>query len=147
MLVVEDTPDIRELLDEILSSEGYDVSVAEDGTEAMNMLRTSEFELVLLDLMMPGVTGLEVLALLQTFEHAPPVVAMSAFERFRQEATNLGAKTFLYKPIDVDRLLHEIAQVVALGATSAKTSQTSAVREAEPRLRSPERASPDATRN
>ncbi len=120
VLVVEDTIDIRELLDEILTAEGYDITVARDGLEAMALLGANTYRLVLLDLMMPGITGLDVLARLRGVANAPPVVAMSAFERFRQEATRLGAKTFLYKPIDIDRLLLEVANALATNPPAAK---------------------------
>ncbi len=57
MLVVEDTADIRELLAEILGAEGYDVVGAANGAEALEALQTGEFQLVLLDLMMPIMNG------------------------------------------------------------------------------------------
>lgn len=115
VLVVEDTVDIRELLTEILTDEGYEVISAANGAEALEALRDKRFELVLLDLMMPIMNGFELLTRLQTKgDTRPPVVAMSAFERFRREAVDLGAQSFLSKPVDIDRLLQEVDRVITI---------------------------------
>jgi CheY-like chemotaxis protein len=109
VLVVEDTPDIRELLEEILRFEGYDVTSVEDGAQALQQIESRQFDLVLTDLMMPGVNGLELLSLLgRRDDPVPPVIAMSAFERFRDEACERGAIAFLSKPVDIDVLLREV---------------------------------------
>jgi CheY-like chemotaxis protein len=117
VLVVEDTPDIRELLGEILSFEGYDVATANDGAEALNRLVDDHsFDLVLTDLMMPKMHGLDLIAHLAKWVAHPPVIAMSAFERFRDEARALGAAGFLPKPVDIDVLLREVRRVIDLHA-------------------------------
>ena len=113
VLVVEDTADIRELLEEILRFEGYEVVSAEDGNGALEELQRAAFDLVLTDLMMPGMNGLDLLdELKKRIEHAPPVIAMSAFERFRDEACQRGAAAFFGKPVDIDVLLREVQRVM-----------------------------------
>ena len=111
VLVVEDTADIRDLLKEILAYEGYDVTTAEDGLQALARLSQCHFDLVLTDLMMPGMHGLDLLDHL-TEQDAPPIIAMSAFERFRDEAASHGASAFLGKPVDIDVLLAEVHRVI-----------------------------------
>ncbi len=125
VLVVEDTADIRELLAEILGAEGYDVVAAANGAEALEALHHGDFHLILLDLMMPIMNGFELLMRLsQSAQGHPPVVAMSAFERFRGEARDLGAESFLSKPVDVDRLLQEVDRVIALSIDREKTASS-----------------------
>ncbi len=119
--MVEDTADIRDLLAEILSGEGYEVVAAANGADALQLLQTTPFAVVLLDLMMPVMNGFDLLARLRAGGPHPPVVAMSAFERFRAEAVDLGAASFLCKPVDIERLLEEIHRAVHATAEAAVT--------------------------
>lgn len=113
VLVVEDTADIRELLEEILRFEGYEVTTVEDGLRALNKLHQEVYDLVLTDLMMPGMNGLELLAhVAEQLDDVPPIIAMSAFERFRDEACERGAAAFLSKPVDIDVLLREVQRAI-----------------------------------
>ncbi len=109
VLVVEDTTDIRELLVDILTGEGYAVDACANGVEALSRMSAERYDLVLLDLMMPVMDGLQ---LLEEFRRGggrpPPVVVMSAFERFRGEVAELGARAFISKPVDIDRLLDAV---------------------------------------
>ncbi|MFM2152020.1 MAG: hypothetical protein RL199_455 [Pseudomonadota bacterium] len=111
VLVVEDTTDIRELLVDILSGEGYGVEACANGAEALARLSAGRYDLVLLDLMMPVMDGLQLLEeLRRSGGQPPPVVVMSAFERFRGEVAELGARAFISKPVDIDRLLDAVAR-------------------------------------
>lgn len=112
LLIIEDTGEIRELLAELLSDEGYDVDVAIDGAEGLEQLSRGRYDLVLLDLMMPRVDGLELMRRLDRTMPVPPIIAMSAYERLRAEARELGAQRFLGKPVDIDRLLSEVDDVL-----------------------------------
>lgn len=112
VLVVEDTAEIREILEELLLAEGYDVETAENGQHALDRLRNGAFDLILLDLMMPVMDGLELLTHLRGLRSPPAVVAMSAFERFRDDAQRLGADGFLVKPVDVDLLLQAVDRTI-----------------------------------
>ncbi len=109
VLVVEDTTDIRELLVDILSGEGYVVDACANGAEALARLCSERYDLLLLDLMMPVMDGLQLLEELQRVGgQPPPVIVMSAFERFRSEVAELGARAFISKPVDIDRLLDAV---------------------------------------
>ncbi len=120
VLVVEDTVEVRDLLVEILESEGYHVEASGNGQEALARLQNEAFDVVLLDLMMPVMDGL---ALLEQLRHesgsGPPVIVMSAFERFRRDASDLGARAFIGKPIDIDHLLEVIQRHVATSPPQA----------------------------
>ena|SRR6266487_4310137 len=102
ILVVDDDPDIREILRDRLNFFGYVVETAMDGREAIDVLRRSRFDGMLLDLRMPEIDGMEVLR--RTHENHPalPVVMISALsvpERAAQ-AVAQGACAYLIKPFD-----------------------------------------------
>ena len=108
VLVVDDEPDIRELVSEILSDEGYQVIVAEDGIKARQALRDRRPDLILLDIWMPDIDGI---TLLQEWSEAGelpcPVIVMSGHGTVETavEATRLGAYDFLEKPLSMAKLL------------------------------------------
>ncbi|MGD8998909.1 MAG: sigma-54 dependent transcriptional regulator [Granulosicoccaceae bacterium] len=108
ILVVDDEPDIRHLVQEILADEGYDVSVAEDGDTARNARRNRRPDLVLLDIWMPDVDGI---TLLKEWQEDPagnvPVIMMSGHGTVETavEATRHGAYDFIEKPLSLAKLL------------------------------------------
>ncbi len=99
VLVVDDDEPIRNVVADVLSDEGYDVSLAVDGSEALTSCRESCPDLILLDLNMPGVDGRGFLAAyrLQEGRHAP-VVVFSAVSNAHREARDIVADGFLRKP-------------------------------------------------
>lgn len=108
ILVVDDEPDIRNLVQEILVDEGYDVSVAEDGETARAARRHRRPDLVLLDIWMPDVDGITLLK--EWHEDAAgnvPVIMMSGHGTVETavEATRLGAYDFIEKPLSLAKLL------------------------------------------
>jgi two-component system nitrogen regulation response regulator NtrX len=122
ILVVDDEPDIRDLVREILEDEGYRVSVAENGTTARAAFANEPPDLVLLDIWMPDVDGI---TLLREWSAggglACPVVVMSGHGTVETaiEATRLGAHDFVQKPISLARLLAIVTQAL----DSAKDQQ------------------------
>ncbi len=108
VLVVDDEPDIRELVREILEDEGYEVAVAEDATAAREALRSRRPDLVLLDIWMPDVDGITLLKEWSREGELPfPVIVMSGHGTVETavEATRLGAYDFLEKPLSLAKLL------------------------------------------
>lgn len=102
ILVVDDDPDIRQILRDRLSFIGYAVETAMNGREAMDVLGRSRFDGMLLDLRMPEIDGLEVLRRTHESHPALPVVMISALsvpERAAQAAAH-GACAYLIKPFD-----------------------------------------------
>lgn len=115
VLVVDDEADIRALIDEILSEEGYDVTVAGDAGEARAARGDSKFDLVLLDIWMPGTDGI---SLLREWSEPGdldcPVVMMSGHGTVDTavEATRLGAFDFVEKPLSLAKLLHTVERAI-----------------------------------
>ncbi len=108
ILVVDDEPDIRCLVKEILEDEGYQVAVAEDGIAARQALRDRRPDLVLLDIWMPDLDGISLLKELAKGDGLPcPIVMMSGHGTVETavEATRLGAYDFLEKPLSLAKLL------------------------------------------
>jgi DNA-binding NtrC family response regulator len=114
ILVVEDDEDMRKNLRRILGAAGYEVSMAEDGAEAMTLLRTRPCHLVLTDLVMPGMGGLELLKEIRQQDQNLPVVFLSAFgdRATFARATELGAVDFVTKPFRADFLLRLIQRTL-----------------------------------
>jgi two-component system nitrogen regulation response regulator NtrX len=109
ILVVDDEAEIRSSLEEILREEGYGVAGAADAEEAMTLLRDVPYDVVLLDIWLPGRDGLEILAEIRTWpaETRPEVVMISGHGTIETavKATKLGAYDFLEKPLSLERTL------------------------------------------
>jgi two-component system nitrogen regulation response regulator NtrX len=107
ILIVDDEPTIRRTLAGVLEDEGYVVDSAEDGEDALRMLRAKRPDLILLDVWMPGMDGLEVLQLIQKEFPGQRVVMMSGHGNIETavRATKLGAYDFVEKPLNLDKLV------------------------------------------
>jgi two-component system, NtrC family, nitrogen regulation response regulator NtrX len=107
ILIADDEPGIRSSLQKLLEFESYRVLMAEDGRRALDLVRDRTVDLVLLDIKMPGMDGLEVLAQIHQDQPQLPVVIISAHGTIQTavESTRLGAFDFIEKPVDADRLL------------------------------------------
>ena len=106
ILVVDDEPSVRDLLSEFLTQRGYQVRTAENGLEALTLAREEHPQMVILDLYMPGMNGVEVLRALQSQHYTGGVVALTASqdEKLLQEMLELGAVDVIGKPVDLERL-------------------------------------------
>ncbi len=125
ILVVDDEPDIRHLVSEILEDEGYRVTVAEDGETARTEFARRTPDLVLLDIWMPDVDGILLLKEWSAGSGLPcPVVVMSGHGSVETavEATRLGAYDFVQKPISLAKLLAIVGQALASRSASAELS-------------------------
>jgi two-component system nitrogen regulation response regulator NtrX len=108
ILVVDDEPGIRQSLSGVLEDEGYAVETAESGEACLAALPSASFELVLLDIWLPGIDGMEVLARIQEipFGDRPVVVVISGHGSIEAavKATKLGAFDFLEKPLSIEKV-------------------------------------------
>jgi DNA-binding response OmpR family regulator len=109
ILIVEDDVDINNLLNKILSKQGYSVRSAYSGSEAKMCLEQYKFHLVLLDLMLPGVTGEELIAEIRK-NNIMPVIVVSAKtgQDTKIDVLRLGADDFVAKPFDVNEVLARV---------------------------------------
>lgn len=122
ILVIEDEPDLRAGLQHNLELEGYKVQVAADGREGLRKAREGQASLVLLDLMLPEMPGLEVLKHLRDTGHETPIIIISAKgqDRDKVQGLELGADDYLTKPFGLSELLARIRAVLRRTQTGAK---------------------------
>lgn len=113
ILIVDDDAHIRQLLRQELTDAGYEVIEAMDGMKALDMARTEAPDLILLDIMIPHITGFDVISVLKGSPEtaALPIILLSALED-RQRGFRLGADGYLSKPLDVPLLLETIETVL-----------------------------------
>lgn len=114
VLVVDDEQLVRDLLVRFLTLRGYKARGAANGTEALQMVRDSSPDLILLDLVMPGLSGLEALRSLRESEFPGGVIIVTGTqnEELVEEAWALGPQEVLGKPVDLERLLTAIQLVL-----------------------------------
>ena len=112
ILVADDDAAIRELLKQMLEDDGYQVEEAATGQEALDGLKSGNYDLLLLDMRMPGMTGLDVLKELRATQGELPVILMTAHgsPNIAIQASSLGAYGYITKPFDLDDVLHQIGR-------------------------------------
>ncbi|HXG46030.1 MAG TPA: sigma-54 dependent transcriptional regulator [Methylomirabilota bacterium] len=119
VLIVDDDPGQRSLLKSFLESQGFDIVTVASGEEALDSLRTGRVNLMISDVRMPGISGLETLRRAR-YEHPKlPVLLVTAFADIREavDAMRDGALNYLSKPIDLDELLAMVRQATGLART------------------------------
>ncbi len=106
VLIVDDQNGIRILLVEVFSVEGYNTFQASNGKIALDIVRQENPDLVLLDMKIPGMDGLEILRRIKQFNEAIKVIMMTAYGELDmiKEASDLGAVMHFTKPFDIDEL-------------------------------------------
>ena len=114
VLVVDDESNIRLLLEEILSEEGYEVTTAEDAAVARTAKKNQDFDLILLDIWMPDTDGISLLKEWSEQGELEPVVMMSGHGTVDAavEATRLGALDFIEKPVSLAKLLRTVEKAL-----------------------------------
>src|ERR1043165_5712957 len=114
VLVIDDELDIREGLEMLLTTEGYSVDLAQNGTEGLQKLESHAYDLVLLDLMMPDRSGMEVLQEVRARDRETPIFMITAYGSVEAavEALKLGANDYFSKPWDNEKLIIEIERMI-----------------------------------
>jgi CheY-like chemotaxis protein len=114
VLVVDDEAGMRETLVDILEAAGYEVTPAEDGAVALDLARANPYDVIVMDIRMPILTGVEVLASLQ--DPPPQVVLMTgfAYEQQLEDARTHNAFAIMQKPFQVPYLLRVVAAAAAV---------------------------------
>src|SRR5690242_15167076 len=115
ILVIDDEPDIREGLEALLTSENYRVELAGNATEGLKRLEESTYDLVLLDLMMPDKSGMQVLEEIRLRDHETPIFLITAYGSIQAavDALKRGASDYFSKPWDNEKLLIEIERMIS----------------------------------
>jgi DNA-binding response OmpR family regulator len=120
VLLADDDDAFRQTLHKVLVGEGYDVIDVSDGASALELLaeaadgQRDEPDAVILDVMMPGCSGLGILTVMRRFARRPPTLLMTAFSDPSVDviARRLGAHRVFHKPIDLDAVLAELVRAI-----------------------------------
>jgi len=115
ILVIDDDHLVVKSLERLLLGEGYNVICAESGAEALDLIERTDFDLVISDIKMPGVNGIETAhniknVLKEKNKDAAPVIFITGYsdEKSYDEAKKMNAADFIYKPFDKDKFLQSI---------------------------------------
>lgn len=112
VLVVDDEPRIVKVLRIKLSLSGYDVITTTSGAEAIELVRTHEPDIMLLDILMPDVTGMDVLDRVRSFSQIP-VIVFTGRPEIARFAKRFGANDYIAKPFDPDALVEKIRLILS----------------------------------
>src|SRR5437773_4604818 len=120
ILIVDDDAGQRSLLDSFLKSQGFDTVPVASGEKALEALRGAEFSMMISDVRMPGISGLETLRRARKEHRLLPVLLVTAYADIREAvgAMRDGAVNYLAKPIDLDELLVSVRQATGISKTA-----------------------------
>ena len=120
ILIVEDEPDLLEKLQQILKREHYSVDTTQDGQEALEKAFDDIYDLILLDIMLPHVSGLEILKQLRDADISTPVIMLTAKSDIDDKVLglDLGADDYLAKPFSLAELLARVRAIIRRNKTS-----------------------------
>ena len=128
VLIAEDDPDTLVILRVNLNAAGFEPMLAGDGHTALERIETEAPDAVLLDVLLPGIDGWQVLEQLHAKGDPVPVIICSGKDNMHdlQRARDLGAVAYLVKPFDIDRLIEVTSEVVGLRQTDPVTERGAA---------------------
>ena len=114
ILIVDDEEGMRRLLRRVLSREGFETSAAGSGAEALQMVGSDQFDLVITDVKMPGMDGVELLKELYAFDPSLPVVVITAYGTVESavQALRAGAYDYITKPFETDEIKLTVAKAL-----------------------------------
>ena len=114
ILVVDDELEIRNLLSQFLTEEGYEVILASNGEEAIELAERENPQVILLDILMPGIDGIETCKRLKAKEETRfiPVIMATALWDTYTEAIDAGAEDFVTKPFNLAELSHRVKSIL-----------------------------------
>jgi len=123
ILVVEDQKDLNEIIVRKLTNEHYSVDACYDGDDALDFIRCAEYDAVILDIMLPGTTGIGVLKQMRASGDKTPVLLLTALGTVEDRVAGLdaGADDYLVKPFDFDELLARVRAIIRRGGERASS--------------------------
>ncbi len=127
ILVVEDQKDLNEIIVRKLTNEHYTVDACFSGDDALDFLRCAEYDGVILDIMLPGTTGIGVLKQMRASGDKTPVLLLTALGTVEDRVAGLdaGADDYLVKPFDFDELMARVRAMIRRGGERASSVMTS----------------------
>jgi DNA-binding response OmpR family regulator len=140
VLIVDDQPDIRELLRTILELRGYDVECATSGAQALERVqRAEEFDLILLDVQMPQMDGWDTLMTIRDrFGEFGPRVVLCTVKGHPRDLIHgwmIGCDGYVWKPFDLNAIVNEVGVVLGRSTPERTRARSNAIAEAENMLR------------
>src|SRR5437016_11907006 len=126
ILIADDDEVSRQLFAETLEQEGYRVDRAQSGDEALSLLRDELYELLIIDVRMPGMTGLEVTRILHEKNSSLPIIVMTAFGSIETaiEAIHEGAFDFISKPMNLAELKKTVSRALVQRALQRRAEMS-----------------------
>jgi DNA-binding response OmpR family regulator len=114
ILLVDDEEEFTSTLAERLQLRGFEATTASDGASGINLIMAQPFDIAVLDLMMPGLNGLEALKQIKAIRPDLPVILLTGHGSTKEgmEGMRLGAADYLMKPLDIKDLLSKITQII-----------------------------------
>ena len=112
ILVVDDDPNMRELLREELEEEGYEVEAAENGEEALKKFSSGDYDLVILDIEMPGMNGLEVAGKIREMKKDARIILLTAYSHYRSDLSSWAADEYVVKSFNFDELKEKVKKLL-----------------------------------
>ena len=112
ILLVDDEEHIRLLFKEELEEEGYSIGLASNGFDALEVLKTGRFDLVVLDIRMPGMDGIETLNAIKKIDKDQRVILCSAYGEFRQDLSSWASDAYAMKSADARELKDTIKNIL-----------------------------------
>lgn len=114
VMVIEDDQEMRLLLEDFIQEEGYEVRSTDNGSEAFRILAKDEFDLIITDVRMPGLSGLDILPGIRKLQPHSAIIVITAFgsEEVYTRAIERGADGYLEKPISLEKLRVMIKKVI-----------------------------------
>ncbi len=124
ILVIDDEEGIRKLLATILTEKGYNVDTAANGEEAIRKANEKVYNIALIDIMLPDISGVELLTQIKEVKPRTRKIIMTGNPSFQNavEALNRGADAYVMKPLDVEKMLNTIAEQYAKQEVERKST-------------------------
>ena len=112
VLIIDDTKNIRILLQKVLQLEGFEAETASDGREGLDMIRRGDYSLIFMDIKLPEISGTEILRTIRAEGNNTPTIIMTAYATIKNavDCIQLGAITYIQKPFTAERILNTMKQ-------------------------------------
>ncbi len=114
LLIVEDEDNLRELYAEELEEEGYEISRAENGKAAIDLVKKESFDLVIMDIRMPEMDGIEALGKVISLNKKIPVIIYTAYSNYKSNFMTWTADAYLTKSSNLDELKEKIKELLSV---------------------------------
>ena len=113
VLVVDDRLEDREVFADILADKNYRVTTAKDGYEAIDLVKQDKFDIIFIDVKMPGIDGIETFEQIQKISPETPVIMITGYsvDELLKEAVEKGAYAWLHKPLDMEKIVAVVEEV------------------------------------